>query len=270
MGRAMKPLNVRMGTFTETERVYHSLWVNWVDPCLTSGMLLSNMVEYWTKSQLSPATMKKCLNAYKHYYQYPIDNDAYRRAVRKINGLAPPPTIKAWTKDEAEKLIQITKQWDPSLYNMLMVTLHTGMRKGELFGLIWDDIDWLKGKINISKSWDGPTKSRNCRRVPMSQTVEEVLTKCYAVGATGHVFTHCEPNGRLKTMCKMAGVSEFTWHAARHTFATLALDAGRSPREVADMLGHAKVSTTLDLYWSKLGGDMNLDFLPEGDKSEEG
>ncbi len=249
----------------ETERVYYSVWFNWIDPCLNRGMDLDAMVDYWIESELSPATMRKCLTVYKKMHDQDVDT---RDVVRKISGLQPPPRITAWDKQEAEKVLKLTKVWDEGLYNMLLVTLHTGMRKGELFGITWDDIDWLKGKINISRSYDNPTKTRLCRSIPMSKAVEDVLTSCYNVGDKGLCFERCEPNGRLKKMCEMAGVSEFTWHAARHTFATLALDAGRSPREVAFMLGHAKVSTTLDLYWSHLGGDMDLDFLPQGDKDD--
>ncbi len=263
MGRTMIPADA--GTY-ETFRVYKSLFTNHVEPYLGQGLNMNDMLEGWIEYGLAPATMRKCLNAYKAFEDASVDQQDTRAILRKILALEPPPAIKAWTKDEAEKLIKMTKQWNPTLYNMLLVTLHTGMRKGEMFGLLWEDVDFLKGKINISRSWDGPTKSRNCRSVPMSSKVEEVLTSCYSVGDTGHCFKRCEPNKKLKEMCEMAEVSVFTWHAARHTFATLALDAGRSPREVADILGHAKVSTTLDLYWSKLGNDMNLDFLPQGNK----
>lgn len=246
----------------ETERVYKSLYKNWIKPCVEQAMSLKDMFEWWESNDLAPATMRKCVSAYKMYWDPTADT---RDVVRKIKGLEPVPSIKAWSREEVEKLLIMTKAWDKELYRMLVVTLHTGMRKGELFGLNWTDIDFRLRKINISRSWDGPTKTRQRRSIPMSKMVEKVLLECYAPQSTGHVFQRSDVNRELKKMCKMAGVSELTWHSARHTFATLALDAGRSPREVADMLGHAKVSTTLDLYWAKLGQDMDLDFLPGGE-----
>jgi ATP-dependent helicase/nuclease subunit A len=63
---------------------------------------------------------------------------------------------------------------------------------------------------------------------------------------------------------KKAGVQgDHTFHSFRHTFATLALEAGRSPKLVSLCLGHSKLSTTLDLYWSASQEKLNLDFLDE-------
>jgi integrase len=155
---------------------------------------------------------------------------------------------------------------------MMVVTLHTGMRRGELFGLKWEDIDFAKKKINIVRSYDGPTKSGKPRSVPMSDSAADVLTSCYnGQDDDEHCFNRCDPNPRLKKLqVYVYGTLELkrktiSWHGLRHTFATLALEAGRSPKLVSEMLGHSKVSTTLDLYWNKSGEDLDLGFLPKGD-----
>jgi integrase len=63
---------------------------------------------------------------------------------------------------------------------------------------------------------------------------------------------------------KKAGVKgDYTFHSLRHTFATLALESGRSPLLVSQALGHAKVSTTLDIYWSVSKEKLDLGFLDE-------
>lgn len=246
-----------------TRRVYRSLWKNHLLPLLQSNTHdPDRMVSHWISCELKPETIRKLLTLYRLYYKEVKGTDVDLKGLSKrVSKLQIPVIVKAWTKQESEEILKITKIWDKPLYNMLLVTLHTGMRKGEMFGLTWEDIDFLNGRINIRRSWAGSTKTGKPRSVPMSKTVEKVLTECYSVGATGHCFKWCEPNFRLKQMCELANVRTLTWHGLRHTFATLALNAKRSPKEVAEMLGHSKVSTTLDLYWSKTGGDIDLGFL---------
>jgi ATP-dependent helicase/nuclease subunit A len=63
---------------------------------------------------------------------------------------------------------------------------------------------------------------------------------------------------------KKAGVQgDHTFHSFRHTFATLALEAGKSPKLVSTCLGHTKLSTTLDQYWNTSKEKLELDFIDE-------
>jgi integrase len=264
-----------------TIRVAESLWRNWLEPSLKIGDDDPNeLVEYWLSRDLKPETIRKLLTLYKQWYKEASGHDIDLSSLtKKVNRMKLPSEVKAWNSKQAASVLQMARFYDPDLYKMMVVTLHTGMRKGELFGLRWIDVDFLKGRINVQRSWNGPTKSGKPRSIPMSKAVEEILSSCYTVACDRETkfrncFQPCEPNDALKRLYKyMEGTGLFkspgqtfpklTWHGLRHTFATLALEAGRSPREVADMLGHSKISTTLDLYWSKTGKDMDLGFLPE-------
>jgi integrase len=68
-----------------------------------------------------------------------------------------------------------------------------------------------------------------------------------------------DPNPMLRAAAKEAGLreSDLHFHSLRHTWATLALEAGRSPALVSKALGHSSLSTTLDLYWQ--AGDVKID-----------
>jgi len=238
-----------------TKKTSESLFRNWIEPNLQVEP--EKLIAFWEEN-LKPETVRKLVSIYKKWYRWKHGKNIEIKRSR-ANYL---PKIKAWTKEEAEKALSVAKAFDSGLYKMMLVTLHTGIRKGELFGLTWEDVDFLNSRVNVQRSWDGPTKSGRPRSIPMSKEVEEVLLSCYNVGDTGKCFRACDPNDRLKRICKISEVREISWHSLRHTFATLALEARRSPKEVADVLGHANVSTTLDLYWSSTGRDMNLDFLP--------
>jgi site-specific recombinase XerD len=78
------------------------------------------------------------------------------------------------------------------------------------------------------------------------------------------VPTIFDPNPLLKEACKRAGIrGDITFHTLRHTFATLALESGASPKLVQLTMGHAKLSTTLDLYWNVCGEKLDMSFLDE-------
>ena len=142
--------------------------------------------------------------------------------------------------------------------------LHTGMRRGELLGLQFGDVDLLKGKIHVSRSYNGPTKSGLKRIVPISKELEKALLNVYnfSMREDERIFPTSDPNPTLEYLCKRANIPRITTHGMRHTYCTLALESGMSPRKVADIVGHTNVSTTLDIYWSNIHNEVDLDFLP--------
>jgi integrase len=77
------------------------------------------------------------------------------------------------------------------------------------------------------------------------------------------VFEISNPNYTLRRLLGHCGYEDIRFHDLRHTFATLALEEGVSPRIVANWLGHASVYTTLSIYWNLSGDEANINsFLP--------
>jgi integrase len=69
----------------------------------------------------------------------------------------------------------------------------------------------------------------------------------------------------LRHICRRIGLPALRFHDLRHTYATLALESGVSPREVAGWLGHSSVQTTLQIYWGSLNTNTDVNsFLPGG------
>jgi integrase len=172
--------------------------------------------------------------------------------------------VQALTRDQALSVLEECKQ-DPKLYEVCLLAYHTGMRKGEIFGLEWKDIDILKSRITVRRSYDGPTKSGLSRIIPMSGEIEAYfLDKTLKISHNyieGKVISkQFDPNPLFQAACRRAGAPVITFHGLRHTFATLALEAGRSPKMVQIVLGHSKLSTTLDLYWSVTQEELELGF----------
>ena len=105
------------------------------------------------------------------------------------------------------------------------------MRSGELYALLWSDVNFENGFISVNKSWSskngvGPTKSSMTREVPISEELEKFLKELKLKTQGPHVL----PRNRdwdfghqakiLRTFCKQLGITEISFHDLRATFIT--------------------------------------------------
>lgn len=244
-----------------------SLLCTWVAPVLkTDGSNLDKAVKLW-EQQLEPNSVKSVLYIAKAWVKHATGKDLDIRA--HISRVGRSQQRKLPSTLNKKEIVALTQACPPSepLHLPLQIAINTGCRRGEVFGLTWDDVDILNNKIMVSKSYKGPTKSGKSRIIPISYALEKVLLAHVPIvrynSSKAVVPSNFDPNPHLKRACKLAGIKEITFHALRHSWATLALEAGRSPRLVSSMLGHSKVSTTLDLYWNITGEILDLGFLPK-------
>ncbi len=173
--------------------------------------------------------------------------------------------VTTLTRAQSSSLMRQAKEANPEFYPVLLLALHAGLRRGEIFGLRCRDVDILNGKIMVSHSYDGPTKSGKSRVVPMSAELASALTGTRNLllrGADEKVFEQFDPNPTLRGLCRKVGIKQIRFHDLRHTFASLALTKGVNPKQVSVWLGHTSVVTTLSTYWNLTTEVVNLDFLP--------
>lgn len=160
--------------------------------------------------------------------------------------------------------------FDAVLYQLL---LSTGLRIGEACALEWGDIDLENGTIAINKTYNKNLKFLSTAKTQSGNRVISVDKKTLRslklyqmrqrqlfneVGArmsevvfatpTRKYFNASVRQSALDTRCKEAGIERFTFHAFRHTHASLLLNAGISYKELQYRLGHANISLTLDTY----------------------
>ena len=155
---------------------------------------------------------------------------------------------------------------DSGVYELYYLDLATGLRRGELLGLKWTDVDLDRGILKIQRAIsrqngkvvEAPLKTKNAyRTLPLSADAISVLKmqKC-KVGNSEWVFP--SPSGgpmspdsvlhMLQRVLKRAGLPKVRFHDLRHTFATLALQNGVDIKTVSGMLGHFSAGFTLDTY----------------------
>lgn len=142
----------------------------------------------------------------------------------------------------------------------------TGLRRGELLGLKWVDIDLERGDLRVRRQIaringevvEAPLKTKNAyRTLPLAEdTIGVLKAQKQKTGDSPWVFP--SPTGRpispdsvlhmLHRVLKRAGLPRVRFHDLRHTFATLALQNGVDVKTVSGMLGHFSAGFTLDTY----------------------
>jgi integrase len=132
---------------------------------------------------------------------------------------------------------------------LVATAVYTGIRRGELLGLRWDDVDFATGWIHVQRSFDQPTKSGKVRRVPIAAKLEPVLKawrECangalvFPVPETGLMATpKIKLTTRLATACRAAGVPVVRFHDLRHTFASHFMMFGGDLYRLQKYLGHS-------------------------------
>ena len=145
--------------------------------------------------------------------------------------------------------------------------LLTGLRRGELMGIKWEDIDEGRGVLQIKRGIkyirheliETPTKTNSGKRViVLAETLRKQLIERHKYISSEWVFPDFEddefpimPNKATEVLKKImfqAGLPYIPFHNLRHTFATQALASGIEPETISNILGHKYVSFTLDTY----------------------
>jgi integrase len=182
--------------------------------------------------------------------------------------------VDSWTRGEIETLLRVAAESEHRVAPILHFLVSTGARRGEALGLRWEDVDFDRSRISIRRALTKGVlvtpKSGKARVVAMPPSLAEALfdllgerrQECLRRGwpeLPAWVFaseagTPLDEGNltrawhRVRRRAQKEGVRPFKLHAARHTFASLALAAGRSIRWVADQLGHANPELTLRTY----------------------
>ncbi|MHB8433250.1 MAG: tyrosine-type recombinase/integrase [Candidatus Tyrphobacter sp.] len=179
-------------------------------------------------------------------------------------------TMRVLTPEQADQLLAAAES--SPLYALYVLALTTGMRRGELLGLQWDDVDLEAGALSVRRIVTvvrnrlivGDTKTAASRRRIDLPTLavsalrdhrKSLLARglrgsqwVFPNSAGGPIAPHNLAARSFRPLLDAAGLPRVRFHDLRHTAATLMLLRGVQPKVVQERLGHASIAMTMDTY----------------------
>lgn len=182
-----------------------------------------------------------------------------------------------WTKEELIRFLQFSKIENVHYSALFFVCGYTGLRRGEMLALKWQDVNFEKGTLHVQRNLIyregnfsyGPLKTESSNRViklddetlrilSQHKKRQSELKLLYGPRYSQEDLIFCREDGQAiypRTMTtifnrviKKAEVPKIRFHDLRHTHATLLLEAGVSLKEVQERLGHSSIKMTGDIY----------------------
>ena len=169
------------------------------------------------------------------------------------------PEMQILTPPEIGRLLDAAEE---PVRTLLLCAVLTGMRRGELFGVRWEDVDLEGHRIFIRRAlWRGkfvtPKSRRSRRTIDLAPTLRMALAKLASRFQGSLVF--CRADGRpidpdnfihrdWVRVLRRAELRRIRFHDLRHTYASLLIAQGAHPKYIQAQLGHASIQTTLDRY----------------------
>lgn len=184
--------------------------------------------------------------------------------------------MKTWTPQEARSFLELAQ--NDRLYAAWLLAISTGMRRGEVLGLRWSDVDLEDARLSVRQTlitvnygieFSTPKTNKGRRSIALDKGTVSVLRshkkaqleERMAIGSTRYAdndLVFCKVDGQpmhpdlfsqqFDRMVARSPLPRIRLHDLRHSYATISLKAGVHPKVVSERLGHATVAFTLDRY----------------------
>jgi integrase len=165
------------------------------------------------------------------------------------------------TPQEAAELIEAAPDRDRTIW---ATAFYAGLRRGELQGLHWDDVEFDRGVLRVRRQWDRyvhaettPKSAAGTRSVPLTLVLQDHLLRHQAASsggervfaaASGQPFDPGELMVRARRAWGAAGLEPVCLHEARHSYASLMAEAGVPIEDLSEFLGHSTINLTIKTY----------------------
>lgn len=231
---------------------------------------VQELVDKLARTDMAPATVANSIIPLRVIFRQAIDREEVHvnptmrlrlpRDRRRRERIAEPREVEALLEplDDRHRLI-----WSFAVY--------TGLRKGELQALRWENIDLDAGILRVEHSFDpkaglvAPKSESGRRRVPIPQVLAPSLHAQLATGPGKTDFVLANSNGNpfcgsnvyrvSHRQWDKAGLKRLGFHEARHTYASFMIAAGVNAKALSTYMGHSSITITIDRYGHLMPGN---------------
>mgnify|MGYP002088353846 CR=1 FL=1 len=173
--------------------------------------------------------------------------------------------MQVLTQNEIIRFLHQAKE--EGCYELFLLELGTGMRRGEILALKWSDLNFATGELRIERQVyiikaegiiSAPKTKASIRTVILPPSLLKTLVAYKKTVDSEWMFPSPTDNGRprnpssvrkrLQLILERAGCKKVRFHDLRHTFATMALEHGMDVKTLSATIGHVSSATTLDIY----------------------
>ncbi|MGW6298886.1 site-specific integrase [Peribacillus butanolivorans] len=264
---------------SSTFSTYSSIVSNYLKPVIGHYLienlnirLLNNFKTELHDRKLSNNSISKIISVLKNSLNYAVEQE-YLSVNPASKNKKPPEILKTtieWTEDDIRRFLDVAK--GTVYYPAYLLGIFCGLRRGEILGITWNEIDFTKKKLVVLKVLitDGKTiimkpKTKGSRRnvdisteilmelnrIKNEQEKKDHISREHNLVVPNEIGTTVNPRNLLRNMkilIKKAEVPNITFHDLRHIHASLLLQQNIHMKVVSERLGHTKISTTMDRY----------------------
>lgn len=182
---------------------------------------------------------------------------AYRNRLIDVNpfdAIEAPKHVKkqsrSLTHEEEARFVEACRQHNQG--RLYLFCLYEGLRIGEAVALTYDDVDFEKRRISVTKSMNEAGEVTPPKTATSNRTVPLFEQSMHLLDPNGHgtvfEFTRKTYQNKLAILCRKLQLDGISVHSMRHTFATRCSEAGIPPKVVQKWLGHSTIDMTLNVY----------------------
>jgi integrase len=256
--------------YREYSKVQHRSHSSYVDPSLTLweehlgpqtplAKISSQQIEDFKlkrAQKVSRGTTDKDLAVLKALFNWCIAHRlAVSNPVRRVKLFHEDNSrLRYLTRKEYDRLIDAARtiKTSPYLEEKIVLAAHTGLRRGSLFNLRWEQVDLANRVMRIPRTKNGrplslplnATALKTLKALDEAKTPESLYVFAHKSGPKAGEPVQDVKNG-FHAALELAGIEDFTWHDLRHTFASWLMMRGASLRSLAELLGHQSMKMTM-------------------------
>jgi integrase len=202
-------------------------------------------------TRLAPSTLARYLGLLSATLRYAVANGWMREnpLTHLRRPKEPEPRTRFLSAEERHRLLTACRRSrSPLLYPLVVLALSTGGRKNELCRLRWPEVDFERRVVRFLR-----TKTKRPRSAPLLGEAHALLHRLFVARAAGVAWVFPNPTGLRPwnhqaawiTARRKADLQDFRFHDLRHTFASDMAMSGASLRDIAEVLGHARLNQTM-------------------------